>query len=48
MRRGYPQNPSISPERGGAFTYIRLVARTITPASRADRSIAVSDMPFLV
>jgi hypothetical protein len=48
VRRGYPLNPNISPDRGGAFRYIRLVARTITPASRADRSMAVSKMPFLV
>jgi hypothetical protein len=48
VRRGYPLKPSINPDRGGALRYIRLVARTITPASRADRSIAVSRMPFLV
>jgi hypothetical protein len=36
--RGYPLNPITSAERGGASTHNLLIARTMTPRSRAARS----------
>jgi hypothetical protein len=42
---GYPLNPNMRAERGGAVTYMRLMARAITPCARAALSIATSQRP---